>query len=76
MLAQQGFSAPHWFEQAARHYIDGHQACPWCYSRHCVFLHERNGKIEYHCSCCDFLVCKIERTGACFWIPGAEEELV
>ena len=51
-----------WFEEAARCYVEGHQACPWCGERHCVFRSEWGGRVEYHCSACDFSARRDEQT--------------
>ena len=43
-----------WFREAARVYVEGHQACIWCGERHRVFRSERGSRVEYYCSACDF----------------------
>jgi hypothetical protein len=69
-------NATQWFERASRYYVEGHQACPWCAQRHCLFRRRWGGRLEYHCSGCEFSTCQDERNGAHYWIPGLEQEPV
>jgi hypothetical protein len=43
-----------WFAEAARAYVEGHQACVWCGGCHRVFRSEKGSRLEYYCSACDF----------------------
>jgi hypothetical protein len=45
-----------WFNEAARCYVEGHQACAWCGKAHQVHKKVSLGRVEYHCSFCDFQV--------------------
>jgi formamidopyrimidine-DNA glycosylase len=45
-----------WFQEAARVYIEGHQACIWCGGCHRVFRSERGSRVDYYCYACDFYV--------------------
>jgi hypothetical protein len=63
-------SPAEWFEEAARWYVEGHQACPWCRERHCLFRSEWAGRLEYHCSSCDFSACQDHRSGLHFAADG------
>jgi hypothetical protein len=58
------------FAEAARRYVEGHQACAWCGESHCVFQTERDGRVEYSCNRCDFYVCQDCGTGQCHAMPG------
>jgi hypothetical protein len=46
-----------WFGEAARHYVEGHQGCVWCGGVNCVYRSQRDGRLEYDCSECDFFAC-------------------
>jgi hypothetical protein len=50
-------SADEWFAEAARCYVEGHQACPCRGVKHCVFRTERNQRVEFYCSTCEFSAC-------------------
>jgi hypothetical protein len=47
-------TAAEWFAEALRWYLEGHQGCPCCHRRHCVFRSEWGCRIEFHCTECDF----------------------
>jgi hypothetical protein len=59
-----------WFEEAARCYVEGHQACAWCGESHCVFERRCGSRVEYSCIHCDFFVCRDEQTGQIHVAPG------
>jgi hypothetical protein len=59
-----------WFEEAARCYVEGHQACAWCGQTHSVFKHEWGQHVEYHCSACDSSACLDRLSGRYFAKPG------
>ena len=65
-----------WFAEAARRYVEGHQACAWCGESHCVFQAERDGRIEYSCNRCDFYVCQDRLTGQCHATAGVRPAAV
>ncbi len=66
-------SAHEWFEEAARCYVEGHQACAWCGGQHRVFKAVRSGRLEYYCKDCDFYVSRDAATGKCCAEPGRED---
>ncbi len=43
-----------WFEEAARAFVEGHQACAWCGGRYQVYRRQRGGRLEFYCPGCDF----------------------
>src|SRR5262245_56595513 len=47
-------SAEEWFAEARRWYVEKHQGCPHCHTRHCVIRSQWAARIEYHCTECDF----------------------
>ncbi len=47
-------SACDWYKEAARCYLEGHQACAWCGGQHQVFKIKTATGVEYHCNQCDF----------------------
>jgi hypothetical protein len=61
-----------WFEEAARAYVEGHQACAWCGSSHQAYKTQRNGRQEYYCPACDFYTFYNPGTGQYFAAPGHE----
>ncbi len=61
-----------WFEQAARTYVEGHQACAWCGGAHRVFQSQRGSKCVYFCNFCDFCVEFDVDTGAYLAVPGED----
>ena len=60
-----------WFAEAARCYVEGHQACAWCGDSYCVFQTERGPRLEYSCNHCEFYVCQDRHTGTYYAMPGA-----
>jgi hypothetical protein len=63
-------TAAGWFDEAARSYVEGHQACAWCGASHCVFQRQRGSRREYACINCDFFVCHDEQTAQFHATPG------
>lgn len=61
-----------WFHEAARHYVEGHQGCVWCDGVNCVYRSQREGRLEYYCSECDFFTCSDPPSGRYFMTPGQE----
>lgn len=43
-----------WFAEAARCYVEGHQACAWCGGPHQVHKVETATSLGYRCNYCDF----------------------
>jgi hypothetical protein len=64
-------SAAAWFADAARCYVEGHQACAWCGESHCVFQTERGPRLEYYCNVCDFYVCHDRHAGQYHMVAGS-----
>ena len=60
-----------WFAEAARCYVEGHQACAWCGDTHCVFQTEHGPRLEYACNHCEFYVCHDRQAGNYHATPGA-----
>jgi hypothetical protein len=60
-----------WFAEAARCYVEGHQACAWCGESHCVFQTERGARLEYSCNHCEFYVGYDRQTGQYHATAGA-----
>jgi len=60
-----------WFAEAARRYVEGHQACAWCGDSYCVFQTERGPRLEYSCNHCEFYVCYDRQTGTYHATAGA-----
>jgi hypothetical protein len=65
-------SAQEWFEEAARAYVAGHQACAWCGGRYQVYKGQRGSRLEYYCPGCDFYAFHDPSTGRYFAAPGHE----
>jgi hypothetical protein len=59
-----------WFEEAARCYVEGHQACAWCGGAHRVFKLRNSGRTEYYCNGCEFLVGHDPESELYFFVPG------
>lgn len=76
MNPQGEWTPAQWFEEAARCYLEGHQACPWCGGSHRVFRSERGGLLDYYCNCCDFYVCHEPRTHQYHAVLGQKEMCV
>ena len=68
-------TAADWFAAQARWHLLGHQGCVYCGGRHCVFRIERDGRVEYYCSTCDFSVARDQQTGQHVMVPGAHNEV-
>ena len=68
-------TAREWFEQAAFWYVQGHQGCAHCGERHCVFRQEWAGRLEYHCTACDFSACRDGQTGR-YYVDAGEGQAV
>jgi hypothetical protein len=64
-----------WYDDAVRCYIEGHQACPRCRRRHCVFQARWGRRTEYYCSACDFSTCHDGGTGRYFEAAGDGRQL-
>jgi hypothetical protein len=64
-----------WFHEAVRWYEEGHQGCPRCRRRHCVFRSFWGPRVEYYCSACDFSACHDRETGRYFAAPGDGRQL-
>jgi len=60
-----GKTAEEWFSDAMRWYLEGHQGCPCCQKRHCVFRSRWGTRIEYHCNACDFSVAQDAQLKRC-----------
>jgi len=58
------------YTEAARCYVEGHQACTWCGNSHCVFQTHHGSRLEYSCNHCDFFVCQDLQTGQYHATPG------
>lgn len=63
-----------WFQEAARWYVEKHQACPWCRGRHQVYKSQRGSRLEYYCSACDFCASHDQESGDYFAAPGQTNE--
>jgi hypothetical protein len=63
-------TAQEWFHEAARCYIEGHQACAWCGGAHCVFRRKEDSQLTFSCHDCDFRVGYDEARGRHAIIPG------
>lgn len=59
-----------WFQEAARCYLEGHQACAWCGGSHVVRKEETPTRVEYHCGQCDFGASQDRASGRYAFIPG------
>ena len=58
------------YTEAARCYVQGHQACTWCGNSYCVFQTQHGPRLEYSCNYCDFYVCHDLQTGQYHATPG------
>jgi hypothetical protein len=70
MASGQERTSAAWFGEAARSYVQGHQACAWCGGAHCVFQRQRGSRLEYSCIQCGFYVCRDEQTAQFHVVPG------
>lgn len=73
MRPHQERTGAEWFVEAARCYVEGHQGCPWCGGSHRVYKTERDGRLEYYCSGCDFYASHDSRADAYVAVPGEAE---
>jgi hypothetical protein len=64
-----------WYDAAVRCYLEGHQACPRCGRRHCVFRASWGARTEYYCSACDFSACHDGQTNRYFASAGDGRQL-
>jgi hypothetical protein len=62
-----------WYEEAARHYVEGHQACAWCSAPYQVFRIETAAGVQYHCNWCDFQADHDAARGRYHVVPGARK---
>ena len=65
-------TAREWFEEAARAYAEGHQACASCGGRHQVYKGRRGSRLEYYCPACDFYAFHDESKGQFYAAAGHE----
>jgi hypothetical protein len=65
--------ASEWYREASRAYVEGHQACAWCGSRHQVFKTERLHRVEYACAVCEFYVGHDSLANRYVLEPGRQE---
>lgn len=73
MQRNREWSAEQWYAEAKRWYVEQHQGCPHCQTRHCVFRSQWGKRIEYQCTCCDFSTAHDHETGR--YLVDAGEEL-
>ena len=73
MDTQRDWTPAQWFSEAARCYVEGHQACPWCCGSHRVFRSERIDRTDYYCNCCDFYASHERRTDRYHAVAGRQE---
>jgi hypothetical protein len=59
-----------WFEEAARQYLEGHQACAWCGGAHRVFKVHNGRRTEYYCNGCEFLAGHDAESESYVVVPG------
>lgn len=70
MQSHQERSPREWYEEAARAYLEQHQACAWCGGRYQVYRGQRGNRHEYYCPCCDFFAFHDPSTDRYFAAPG------
>jgi hypothetical protein len=63
-------TAQEWFQEAARCYLERHQACAWCGGQHRVHQLVQEQQIVYYCYGCDFRAGHDKRAGEFFSVPG------
>jgi Zn finger protein HypA/HybF involved in hydrogenase expression len=63
-------TAQEWFQEAARCYIEGHQACVWCGECHSVYKSAQGNRMEYYCSSCEFSAGHDRASDRYFSAPG------
>lgn len=61
-----------WYHEAARVYVEGHQACAWCGGQHQVYQKTRGHRVEYYCPACDFYTFYDQQSGQYFAVPGRD----
>jgi hypothetical protein len=66
-----GRTPQEWFQEAARCYLDKHQACAWCGWPHRVYQLVQDQQIVYYCYGCDFRAGHDKKAGEFFSFPGA-----
>lgn len=59
-----------WFQEAARQYVEGHQACAWCGGAHRVFKLHNGQRTEYYCNGCEFLAAYDAESESFVVVPG------
>jgi hypothetical protein len=62
-----------WYQEAARCYLEGHQACAWCGGAHQVYKVESGRAVEYYCSRCDFHAGHDPRLDHYDFVPGLKQ---
>jgi hypothetical protein len=70
------WTAIDWFQEAARAYVEGHQACVWCGGCHRVYRNERSGCIEYYCASCEFYAIHDRAHNRYYSAPGMPRNLL
>ncbi len=63
-----------WYHEAARCYLEGHQACAWCGGAHRVFKLQSGSRIEYYCNGCEFLAAHDPENGTYSIVPGMKTD--
>jgi hypothetical protein len=69
-MSRAQWTSAEWFEEAARCYLEGHQACAWCLAPHQVFRSVAHGRVEYQCNHCDFHVSHDMQADRFLIVPG------
>jgi hypothetical protein len=69
-MARAERTSSEWFHEAARCYLEGHQACAWCGTAHQVFRNVTVGRVEYQCSQCDFHASHDMKANRFVIVPG------
>ena len=62
-----------WYQEAARCYLEGHQACAWCGGVHQVFKVQTGLAVEYYCNRCDFHAGHDPQAGRYGFVPGLKK---
>jgi hypothetical protein len=70
LMVSSHWTAAQWFQEAARCYIEEHQACAWCGGPYRVFRRTEGDHLTYSCHRCDFRAGFEEQHGKYFFIPG------
>jgi hypothetical protein len=63
-------SAQDWYREAARCYVEGHQACAWCGAPHQVHKTSTDSAVEYHCFLCEFYTGYDQDLDRYMFVPG------